>query len=428
MRFNLANLNDARDADREQDSWGVNCFLEKDNELRTLKRPGLISTIDVVGSGTVGQGLFIWPDSTKTNPQVVVIFDDVMLIHEFDAELERLIWNSDPEDPIAPEGFITTEFGWDIGDPSTPSGVVVESPYPVTFPLEPIPVGPFPGWEILAGSLPNSVTEYLPLTLLGGSLAQCNAGTQDIYRCSDGITWDGGITWPGPYYESVALAWYDGTYLKSVSSIERDGIFLRLSAASQTFLGNDSLAVLYPEYAQFQTFVDSNYVYWLDNYRNPGGNIEIMRSPVSPPSAIAWSQIDTNLPASDVGTFSRGGYTFKTIVVLGSTFYSIPPGGVAGKKVYSSSDFITWTLLTSDWGLGTSTVRQVAHQAYTDKIVILLNDDNVATTTDGITWTKSDYITVIGNTFTPYSLVKFGSDWYTAGGSKWAKLLGSRVP
>ena len=76
MRFNLANLNDARDADREQDSWGVNCFLEKDNELRTLKRPGLISTVDVVGSGTVGQGLFIWIDSTKTNPQVVVIFDD----------------------------------------------------------------------------------------------------------------------------------------------------------------------------------------------------------------------------------------------------------------------------------------------------------------------------------------------------------------
>lgn len=426
MRFNLANLNDARDADREQDSWGVNCFLEKDNELRTLKRPGLISTIDVVGSGTVGQGLFIWPDSTKPNPQVVLIFDDVMLIHEFDAELENLIWNSDPEVPIIPEGLITTEFGWDVGDLSTPSGVVVESPYPVTFPLEPIPVGPFPGWEILAGSLPRSVNAYLPLTLLGGSLAQCDTGyySQTIYRSSNGTTWDGGITWPGPYYERVDLAWYDGTYLNSVNNLYDDCTFLRLSAASQTWLGDDYLPGPYPEYSPFQTFVDSNYIYWTDRYWSPGGNIDIRRSPISPPSAIAWSQITTNLPGIDVGVNIRG----YTIVVLGSTFYSIPPGGAGSKKVYSSSDFITWTLLTSDWGLGTSTVRQVAHQAYTDKIVILLNDDNVATTTDGITWTKSDYITVIGNTFTPYSLVKFGSDWYTAGGSKWAKLLGSRVP
>jgi len=92
MRFQLATLNDARDDSREQDSWGVNCFVEKEDELRAVKRPGLIGTIDVVGSGTIGQGLFIWPDYTGLNPKIVMIWDDFLWVYEFDYTLD-FIWD-----------------------------------------------------------------------------------------------------------------------------------------------------------------------------------------------------------------------------------------------------------------------------------------------------------------------------------------------
>jgi len=88
MRFQLATLNDARDDSREQDSWGVNCFVEKEEELRAVKRPGLIGTIDVVGSGTIGQGIFIWPDYTGLNPKIVTIWDDALWIYESDYTLD----------------------------------------------------------------------------------------------------------------------------------------------------------------------------------------------------------------------------------------------------------------------------------------------------------------------------------------------------
>ena len=88
MRFQLDTLNDARDDSREQDSWGVNCFVEKEDELRAVKRPGLAKTVDVVGSGTVGQGIFIWPDYTGLNPKIVMIWDDALWIYEFDYTLD----------------------------------------------------------------------------------------------------------------------------------------------------------------------------------------------------------------------------------------------------------------------------------------------------------------------------------------------------
>ena len=114
---------------------------------------------------------------------------------------------------------------------------------------------------------------------------------------------------------------------------------------------------------------------------------------------------------------------------MGSTAYSIPRGDTYGKKVYSSTDFITWTLLTSDWGLGTNTVAAVAQHAYSGKIVVLLVTDDVAVSSDGITWTKSNYSShVIPTNFGPQAFFQFGADWYAAGDLKWAKLLGSQVP
>jgi len=423
MRFQLATLNDARDDSRSQDSWGVNCFVEKEEELRAVKRPGLIGTIDVVGSGTIGQGLFIWPDYTGLNPQVVWIWDDVLWLHEIDPALEALIWNNDPDNPSTVEGTITTTLGWDFGDSSLPEGVVATAPYPVTFPLEPAPVGPVAGWEMLAGSLPlTPVDGNLPLSLLGGNLVQLDTGIygQDIFSSSDGTSWDAGVGWPGPAYENAYLGWYDGTYIWSVTSSNPMGFFLRLSYASQTVIGFNSLPAYWGAYAVLQTFVVGGNIYITKNH----GFSSYVYFAKSPVGSIVWTGYESDLLKADVGSNLLG----YTIVVLGSTFYALPPGGAGGKKVYSSSDFDTWTLLTSDWGLGASLIKQVSREAYTGKIVVLLDDDNVASTSDGITWTKSNFIPVITGTFTPYSLCKFGSYWYTAGGSNWARLLNSRVP
>jgi len=90
MRFQLATLNDTRDDSRERDSWGINCFVEKEEELRAVKRPGLVSTFDAVGAGTIGQGLFIWP--TLNGPKIITIWDDFLWVFEFDYTLD-FIWD-----------------------------------------------------------------------------------------------------------------------------------------------------------------------------------------------------------------------------------------------------------------------------------------------------------------------------------------------
>lgn len=59
MRESLIIVNDARDATRLQDAWAVNSFVEKEGEeLKAVKRPGLITVVPTVG--TIGQGLFNW--------------------------------------------------------------------------------------------------------------------------------------------------------------------------------------------------------------------------------------------------------------------------------------------------------------------------------------------------------------------------------
>lgn len=74
MKVPLIIPNESRDIVRDKDSWGINCFLEREDADRAVKRPGLINTVD--GLGTVGQGVFIWP----TIPEIVVVVDDQLHI------------------------------------------------------------------------------------------------------------------------------------------------------------------------------------------------------------------------------------------------------------------------------------------------------------------------------------------------------------
>lgn len=73
MRLPFAVPNDSRDPDRTQDTWAVNCFVEKDDALRLVKRPGLIGTY-YTAPGTVGGGVFIWPG--VFGPKTAVIWND----------------------------------------------------------------------------------------------------------------------------------------------------------------------------------------------------------------------------------------------------------------------------------------------------------------------------------------------------------------
>lgn len=81
MRAPLIIPNEAREDSRAKDSWGVNCFLEREDADRAVKRPGLTGTVDVVGSGTVGQGIFIWPNAG--NPQVISLWDDTLYRYSY---------------------------------------------------------------------------------------------------------------------------------------------------------------------------------------------------------------------------------------------------------------------------------------------------------------------------------------------------------
>ncbi len=73
MKLPLVVPNDSRDPDRTQDTWAVNCFMEKDDALRLVKRPGLIGT-HYTAPGTVGGGVFIWPGIF--GPKTAVIWND----------------------------------------------------------------------------------------------------------------------------------------------------------------------------------------------------------------------------------------------------------------------------------------------------------------------------------------------------------------
>jgi len=284
-----------------------------------------------------------------------------------------------------------------------------------------IPGVPTVGWSLVAGSPPLTVDETLPLMLLNGNLAQLDTGIygQNIYQSSNGTSWSGS-SWPGPAYELPALGWYDGVYIWSVTSIDNYGWLFRLDPTAQSVIGSDDLpGVYWGSYNPVQTFGFGGLIY----IANPNETPNIVFA-VSSAGTVSWTEFTSNLPKADVANLDQG----YAIVILGSTAYALPRGGAFGKKVYSSTDFATWTLLTSDWGLGSSQLVSVARQTYTSKIVVLLDDDNVASTTDGVTWVKSNFIPVITGTFTPYSLCKFGSYWYTAGGSYWARLPTFRVP
>lgn len=106
MRAPLLIPNESRDTAHDKDSWAVNCFLEREDADRAVKRPGLVNTVDIF-DGDVGQGVFIWPE--LNGPKIIVLFDDALFILEpYDGPIQNGTVISDTE-MILDDHYITLQ-------------------------------------------------------------------------------------------------------------------------------------------------------------------------------------------------------------------------------------------------------------------------------------------------------------------------------
>ena len=96
---------------------------------------------------------------------------------------------------------------------------------------------------------------------------------------------------------------------------------------------------------------------------------------------ITWSGVETNLPYDF--------YIYK-IVAFGGALFSIPRGLTTYKSVYRSDDNgMTWTNLTTDWGIPTATLIDCI--ATTTGLLAVFTNKETWTSADGVVWTKKNY-------------------------------------
>lgn len=395
MRVPLPTDFAARLSSASKDARMINGLSEeKSSGLVVLNRPGLV---DTGYDYSQGQGLL------GLNGLLYLAYGDKF-------ELGGLFWlpwwTYSVGDVVSYEGALWISTGAAAGVAPPGTGWSAYSPS-------------VPGWTIVGSSIPNDLDYYLADCLVTSSGINFLTGaTQRSYQSSDGATWSSYTNWSGSgTYYGIAQGWSDGTTMWHCVCSNTGTLDLyvdKTAYSSFTLVGAGTIgAGVLADQDEPETYKIGSTLY--ARATNSGS---VARFLSSPDGAISWTLITSNLPYADC----------SAIVVMGSTAYSIPPGS-SGKKVYSSTDFATWTLLTSDWGLGTETLRVVAKHNYGSKIVVLLSSDDVATTTDGIAWTKSSFSSHnIPPVFIPKALCQYSGDWYALGHYSWAKLLASSVP
>ncbi len=376
-----------------KDARLINALTEaKADGQNARKRPGMINTqYDYAGhQGFIG-----------LNGLVYLVYDDKF---ELGGLLWLPWWSYSVGDVVSHDGELWESTGATVGTEPPGTGWIAYVPS-------------VPGWDIVGSSLPKDLSYYLANALATSSGINLLTGeNQKSYQSTDGATWSAGTTWTGTGYNfGVSGGWSDGTTMWHCVCFSSTLYVDKTTYSAFTGLGSSAIGGgLLSDYAEPELYKIGSTLY--ARVSNTGS---VARFVSSADGAISWSTITSDLPFAD----------FSKIVIMGSTAYSIPAGGGGGKKVYSSTDFSTWTLVTSDWGLGTETIRSVAKQNYGSKIVVLLSSDDVATTTDGATWTKSTFTThTIPPAFTPKCLCQYAGDWYALGQNSWAKLPASRVP
>lgn len=376
------------------DARMVNGLKEgKESGAVVLNRPGLVDTgYDYVsGQGMVG-----------LNGLLYLVYDDKF---ELGGLLWLPWWSYSTGDVVSYNGALWSYSGASVGQAPGTGGWVAYVPS-------------VPGWVIVGSSLPVDISYYLAYALSTSSgIALLTGATQKSYLSSDGATWSGSTSWTGiGSYLGVAQGWSDGTTMWHCFCLNPD-----LYVEKTTYSAFSMVAGTRTISGGLLSDYDEPELYKIGTtlFARVADSGTVAQFVTSSDSSLSWSTVTSDLPHAD----------FSYIVVMGSTAYSIPPGSGSGKKVYSSTDFAAWTLLTSDWGLGTETPACVAKQDYGSKIVVLLSSDNVATSTDGSSWAVSSYSShPIPPAFVPKALCQLSGDWYALGDTSWAKLDASKVP
>lgn len=363
MRVSLLIPNNARDPDQAKDSWSINTFIDTQEELAIVKRPGTLPTTDT--PGTVAQGLFPWDDF------IVSLVNDILYFYPIDYSgsshptLEWTIAWSNLTDSWVTEGpstvrapDISGSYLWNyaVYNPVL-SKILVLSKEGKASSADPT----IPSWGSIVSLALTGSDFYTGLAVCNGyyialrrsgSLNSCN-----VYRSSDGTSWIfratlnvGTYTPKGVLAIGTTCAFFSGLY----SEYSTDSG----STWNSVFINQG---------------VHNTGVVFLNKFTLFGDTTVITSS-----DAISWSTIASSPISSQ---YCRAACS-ATIVVLADTFSTT-------NTVYWSTDAITWNAVTL------STTITLATISYTGSMFIITPHDPSA---------ESAYYSTDGQAWTPFTL------------------------
>lgn len=258
-------------------------------------------------------------------------------------------------------------------------------------------------------TLPFTPTTTKKVIAAGGQLVYPDASFQRTWFSTDAINW-AATAWPGWVLENG----YPLSY-----KVHFNGEMWYFKTAA--------------DYSYFDFVKTSDFLHWtyVGSFEGPtpetrinyffentllvvhGGAVRAFRmvsasfvTAYSSTDGITWSVVETNLPYN---------FYIAKIVAFGGALYAIPRGLTTYKAVYRSNDNgMTWTLLTSDWGIPTATLIDCI--ATTAGLLAVFTDKETWASTDGITWTKKNYTLPSGASVLNYGvMLPLGSDLFMVG-------------
>ena len=231
---------------------------------------------------------------------------------------------------------------------------------------------------------------------IGESLLYPDDSQLKTWTSADGVTWSS-ANWVGPYYPTGQVAYFNG-YVWWWDTESEPGVLTTLKSAdfiNWALEANQEAPI--------------NFI-WSDMVVVQGGMLRRFNKAstyvktYSTTNGTAWSSVvDTSLLSASVAR----------IVLYAGSLYAIPPGkSTVYKSVYRSDDGgLTWTQLTSNWGVPTVTLIDCI--ATSDGLLAVFSDNETWTSSDGITWIKKNYTLPTGiNVMRNGALISLGSDLF----------------
>lgn len=229
----------------------------------------------------------------------------------------------------------------------------------------------------------------------GSQLVYVDYAYQKTWFSSDGLFWSS-VNW------GVSSTWYDGMvegcyiapYAYGTAAIDLYGSTALFLARSTDFITwtiqvyEDSRMDLSPFSTQ-SVIGHSGTIY---RFTHNGSYITFIST--TPPASVWSAYTASNLPVAQVAPLY--GLFGPAILSAFGAFWSLPPGNATYKKIYTSSDAISWTIATSDWGMGTSGWR--SYVVTPTLVTILLGNGETWDTPDMLNWTLRIPATVVPDT------------------------------